>query len=130
MTAVLDASIALTWLLADQDAVSLRLRSVECIVPEIFITEVVNVLVRAERQRRGRDAVSIRQLSEVHALRVRVESTTSSQLFLSVVPLARLHRISVFDATYLELALRRSLLLATTDAGLRRAATAASVPLI
>ena len=55
---------------------------------------------------------------------------TSRHLFLSVVPLARLHRISVFDATYLELAIRRSFPLATTDAGLRRAATAASISLI
>jgi predicted nucleic acid-binding protein len=47
-----------------------------------------------------------------------------------VLTLARRHRLTVYDAAYLEVAVREGLPLATLDAGLARAATAEQVPLI
>jgi predicted nucleic acid-binding protein len=44
-----------------------------------------------------------------------------------LVTLARDHRLSAYDAAYLELALRERLPIATTDRALREAATTAGV---
>jgi predicted nucleic acid-binding protein len=46
------------------------------------------------------------------------------------VALCRRHRLSVYDAAYLELALRRNLPLATLDKRLAAAATLDGVPVI
>jgi predicted nucleic acid-binding protein len=48
----------------------------------------------------------------------------------AVLRLARAHRLSVYDAAYLELAQRERIPLATLDAGLRRAAAGEGVALV
>ncbi|GDX94751.1 hypothetical protein LBMAG47_04150 [Planctomycetia bacterium] len=62
------------------------------------------------------------------ALPIALDDETASRAWLQSLHLARSHRLSVYDATYLELALRHGLPLATLDARLAAAATAAGVP--
>jgi predicted nucleic acid-binding protein len=47
-----------------------------------------------------------------------------------LIALARKHRLTAYDASYLELAMRRRLPLATLDAALIAAAGAEGVPLV
>jgi predicted nucleic acid-binding protein len=129
---VLDASVALSWCFEDEgDPVSDRalehLRSDEAIVPALWTLEVANGLVTAER--RGRlDAESVaRAGSLLLSLPIVVEPAVRSRPFMAIVPLARKHGLSIYDGAYLELALRRSIPLASLDRSLRRAARAEGV---
>ena len=110
MTAfVLDASIALSWCFADEatpatDALLDRLADEEAAAPALWRLEVANALAMAER--RGRLSV--------------VGLTRSVSLLQQLVDLARAERLTVYDAAYLELALRLGLPLASKDAKLRK----------
>jgi predicted nucleic acid-binding protein len=58
----------------------------------------------------------------VAGLRIHADATTVSRSLTDVLNLARRHRLSSYDASYLELALRTGLPLATLDADLAKAA--------
>lgn len=127
MNLVLDASVALSWCFEDEGgamemAVLQRLREDEAVVPALWTLEVANGLVTAERRGRLDAAGVVRSAHLLLALPIVVEPVERSGAASSVVPLARRHRLSAYDAAYLELALRRGIPLATSDAALRRAA--------
>ena len=126
---VLDASVALAWFLDDEQApqadnVRARLVRDRAFVPQLWHLEVRNGLIIAER--RGR--LSATRMNEcLEALKWLPIQTDSEAALEMVVPLARLHRLSVYDAVYLELAKRRNAALASLDAALLRAAEEESV---
>ena len=99
-------------------------------VPEIFLAETVNVLLRQQRQRRGDGGVFDRQVEMLRGLPLEVDQQTLAGIFSKLLPLARRHRLSLFDAAYLELAIRLGQPLATFDAALVRAAKAESVTIL
>lgn len=132
MGLVLDASIVACWILPDEQnaKADLALDALErerAFVPEIWGYEVRNLLIMNER--RGRISMDI---------------TTAALKFLSVLPidvgrdtdedatldLARRHRLTFYDAAYLELARRKSFPLATLDADLIAAARMEQIPLL
>ncbi len=132
---VLDASVALAWCLDDEtsefaDRILAQLDLDDAIVPAIWPLEVANGLRTAER--RGR--VDVTGLSRVHALLlslpVRVEAVLLGDAFGSVTDVARRSDISVYDASYLVLAARRHLRLATMDDRLRQACLQTNVELV
>jgi predicted nucleic acid-binding protein len=133
---VLDASALLADLLGeridrlDPGGLAPLLEQHDAIVPSIFMLEVLNVLVKAERRERGKSALLDRRLQAVRNRAVTTDDETALNLETTTLSLARTHRLSIFDATYLELALRRTLPLATFDNGLIRAAQAERVPLL
>ncbi len=131
---VLDASIALAWIFEDEanqeaDAIRERLKAARAFVPAIWPLEVTNSLVIGER--RGRvDADKVgRFFAVLQALPIEVEPIGMTVIFGAVWGLARSQGLTAYDATYLELAMRRGLPLATLDRRLRVAATAAGVTL-
>ena len=130
---MLDASVALAWCLEDeaQDYAATildELRRAEAIVPQIWTLEVSNVLVMAERGG-GLEARSADQWIRVLlALPIAMDPGSRNAPFQEVRRLARAHRLSVYDATYLELAVRLGLPLATLDPALRDAADREGVP--
>ena len=69
-------------------------------------------------------------LALVGRLRVSVDEGGLQRAFDDVLPLAMQYALSIYDAAYLELALRTKAPLATLDAGLARAARAAGVEVI
>ena len=75
----------------------------------------------------GHDTLLRRDLTR---FRIRVDPSTPAYAWADTLTLARAHSVPVDDAAYLELALRRKLPLATTDATLTAAATAAGVPIL
>jgi predicted nucleic acid-binding protein len=124
MAFVLDASITACWAFQDEDHPDAglafqRMRAEEAIVPCLWWFEVRNILVVNERRRRISESDTAAFLLNLSRLRVQLERLPEGD---AVLRLARTHRLSVYDAAYLELAQRKGLPLATLDADLRKAA--------
>jgi len=62
-------------------------------------------------------------------MQIRVEQEPADRMLNEIFALAREHQLSTYDASYLDLAMRRGLPLATLDKSLRRAAGRCGVPL-
>lgn len=136
MTVVIDASVTVAWSLKDEarpdlDVLLGQVHATGAFAPPIWRYEVANVLVGAARRNRIALTVLDGEMRALAALPVEVEGADSQAAhFDRVVALAVRHRLTVYDASYLELALRRAVPLATLDADLRRAAQRENVPLI
>jgi predicted nucleic acid-binding protein len=103
--------------------------SEQAIVPELWHLDVANTLVVGERRKRSTQADTVAWLGFLSYLPITVDQETKSHAFGTTAGLARVHGLSVHDAAYLELALRRGLPLATLDEHLKSAAKAVGVPL-
>ncbi len=125
MPIVIDASIAAAWCFPDEepslgaDALALDVADEAVIVPGVFWYEVRNALVRAERRGRIDAAGSDSFLGQLGELQTEVDSDHDEMRTLG---LARRHRLTFYDAAYLETAVRRDARLATLDAALATAA--------
>jgi predicted nucleic acid-binding protein len=131
---VLDTSVTMAWFFSDEvslyaDAVLDHLRSSRALVPALWPFEVANVLLIGERQQRVLPAQSDQFLQLLATLPIDIEPRSFTDLMSTLLPLARLHTLSSYDAAYLGLALRLGLQLATLDAQLIAAAQAAGVTL-
>ncbi len=130
---VLDASFTLQWLFRDEAsddgyaALTVVVRE-GATVPHIWFSEVVNALILAERRGRIEEAETDHVLREIQFLPLDVDEANSLHWSMQVVNLMRTHRLTAYDATYLELAQRRGLPLASLDRRLNGAAQAAGVP--
>ncbi len=132
MVFVLDASVAASWLLPAEEhpgaqAVLERMTEEDALVPRLFWYEIRNVLLMNE----------LRQ-------RITARQTTSSMLKIQALPLftdeknrdgdaltlARQYTLSLYDAVYLELALRHACPLATLDKAIQRAAKQENIILL
>ena len=129
---VLDDSVVLSWCLADEDdALASRAMKLAidhgAIVPGIWWYELRNALVVNER--RGRiDAEGVRAtLADLGEMRIALDSDHDDRIVLDLV---QRHDLSVCDAAYLEVAMRRGLPIASLDLRLRRAAAASRIALI
>ena len=69
-------------------------------------------------------------LGAIASLRIVTDDNHVTDRLTDLLHLARTHRLSLYDAIYLDLAVREHLALATVDAALATAAGAAGVPLI
>jgi predicted nucleic acid-binding protein len=133
---VLDASMALSWLLPDEDsgaalAVLAELPKTEGVwVAAHWRLEVVNSLCMAERKKRLDAAGIAHAVSLFTQLPVLVDPETDEHASAETLSLARHHTLSVYDAAYLELALRRGATLATLDGSLRAVAKQLGVPIL
>lgn len=133
---VLDASVTVAWCFEDErtphvEALLKRLFVSPAIVPQLWPFEVANVLAMATRKGRVTQAERSRFLGMLITSPVTIDHSKSPLAFRDVLPLAETHRLTVYDAAYLELALRRGLPLATLDKALAAAAaSAAGVPLL
>jgi predicted nucleic acid-binding protein len=130
---VLDGSVALSWAFADErssqsievlDALSLG----EADVPALWPLEVANGIATALRKKRLELHSALTYLSDIGKARIIVwpVESRSDALFAS----AQKHQLTPYDATYVELALRLSLPLATFDSDMRAAAQRAGVALV
>lgn len=132
MPFVLDASVAACWAFPDEqdpraDAALETARTEEAIVPSLWWFEVRNILVVNERRKRITESGTNSFLRELARLRLRVDREPEES---NVLRLARVHRLSVYDASYLELTLRAVAPLATLDTALAAAAAAEGAQLI
>lgn len=135
MAIVLDASLTLAWLLNEDiprthDAVLDALVDADVLVPSIWPAEVANGIRYAEvRGRISADDIAA-FAAHLSALPVTVDETSLTKVFASVLDLAREYDLTVYDASYLELAMREGTPLAVLDPDLLRAAPLAGVELL
>lgn len=125
MKIVADASAIATWVFKDeQSKTSDLLKSMlandeEVIISELTSFEIGNTMIVAER--RGRiDEKTIAAFSrELENFQFNI---VNPQSFLDVINLAKKHRLSFYDASYLQLAKQENAILATNDRQLNDAA--------
>ena len=127
----MDASILVAWAFDEVNAVASeareRMRREAAAVPALCWFEVRNALIQGERRGRFTELGTARFLRDISRLVINVDRMPSEH---AVLTLARRHRLTVYDAAYLELALREALPLATLDEALVAAARAEGVPLV
>ena len=125
---IADASVAIGWVHPAQASreTAAMLDAIEAgavlEVPALWPLEVVNALTVLVRRRRLSDEDRRIGLGWLRALPVRLDHEMASLAFSKLADLAATHRLSVYDAAYLELAERRALALACVDGPLRKAA--------
>ena len=131
---VVDNSVVMSWCFKDEtnnyaDSVLDRLTELVAVVPSIWPLEVVNVLLVAERQKRLSESDSIRFLTLLSQLPIFVEYERS-EMMKELLALARSHNLSSYDASYLDLAMRKGVPIATLDNKLIEAAKRIDVPIL
>jgi len=124
---IIDCSITMAWCFADEATVETarvqdRLIAEAAVVPSHWFLEVVNVLVTAEKRERIASADVTSFLHLLAALDIQTDHETSTRAFDHLPALCRSHRLTSYDAAYLDLAVRRRLPLASLDDDLRQAA--------
>ena len=137
MAFVLDASVTMRWLTKDGSATDLVYANyildqfldpnMRIHVPSHWPLEITNVMLRSERLGIIDKTASENFLSTLQLAPVLIDLATAENAFKDTLTLARNHRLTPYDAAYLELALRLSAPLATLDKDLRRAAERAGV---
>lgn len=135
MNFVLDCSIAMAWCFEDEateftDSVLEELAQGSAKVPSIWFLEVANVLAISERRGRTNQAKITQFLRLLGSLPITVDAKTGEKAFTDVLTLARTHKLTSYDAAYLELALREGLALATLDEELKRVASKLGVTIL
>jgi predicted nucleic acid-binding protein len=124
MPFVVDASVVGSWVLRDEnhpEALTAleRLKDDEAFAPSLLWFELRNLLLANERRQRITPAQTAAALSLVQELPLRLDGQADSDTTLQ---LARAHSLTIYDAAYLELAVRRHLPLVTFDTALAEAA--------
>jgi predicted nucleic acid-binding protein len=132
---VLDASVALAWCFPDERSPSTeslleRAAVSPSVVPQLWPLEVASSLLQAQRRGRILAAQRVQFLSMVGTLQIHVDRMTAERAWTEVLAVAEANGLTVYDATYLELAMRLGVPLATMDGAVRAAASAAGVPLL
>jgi predicted nucleic acid-binding protein len=135
-TFIADASVVLPWCFPDEadswtDSLLDRLRGGDRIaVPAHWPTEISNGLLMGLRRKRilpGRPELFWDDLA---VLPIAVEPPLTLQQAKDVLALCQRRGLTVYDAAYLELAMRRGLPLATQDSDLLKASQAEGVSLV
>jgi predicted nucleic acid-binding protein len=129
---VIDNSVVMAWCFEDEvnryaEVILDQLEVSTAFVPSIWALEVGNVLLVAERKKRISLADSARFIALLRDLPIVIEQEPQDVMFGEVLALAREHHLSTYDASYLDLAMRRGLPLATLDNGLIAAAKRSQV---
>jgi predicted nucleic acid-binding protein len=131
---VIDASVTAAWCFGDEATEASRtlhrsLPQRQVVVPLLWHAECANLLLTGQRRNR----VSAEQCSELLELLGDLPIETDDEtprIRGPVFRLAMTHRLTVYDAIYLDLASRRNIALATRDKQLRQAAAAMDLTLI
>jgi predicted nucleic acid-binding protein len=129
---VLDASVAACWYFEDEhdlraDAALKLFDSDSALTPVQWWFEIRNVVVLGERRRRASEQYTAEFLDYLQQLPIEIAALPDPT---SVLALARRHRLTFYDAAYLELAQRERIALVTLDDALAAAARAEGVALV
>ncbi|WP_018291475.1 type II toxin-antitoxin system VapC family toxin [Verrucomicrobium sp. 3C] len=124
---VIDSSLALTWFFEDEaspetDVLFERVRDDGAVVPALWFLELSNVLLQAERRGRITASDVAMRLDLITELPISVDQETTARAWREILTMARAEGLTTYDATYLELAVRRGLPLLTKDNELAEAA--------
>jgi predicted nucleic acid-binding protein len=130
---IADSSVAIAWVVFSQSSIETDqlLDEVKAgtsfVVPVLWMFEVANALLALRRRQRIQVAEYNQGLLDLADSRPLVDDEGALRALDAISKLAEKNELSVYDAVYLELALRRRLPLASRDAALNKAAKAAGV---
>ena len=137
MNFVLDASVTMGWLFLDGKPAdrayalkvldTMKQAETSALVPVAWGLEVSNVIANAEVKGLVREVQSEAFLEMLEVVDIGADSATFSKALSDTLHIARRYRLSAYDASYLELAMREGLPLATLDEDLQKAAHKAGV---
>ena len=132
---VLDASVALAWLFRDEEtpaslAIHMMTDDHQIVVPPHWFAEMANGIRQGERRGRCRTEDVPPFLNLLAMLDYEVSGLAPFDQFALLLPLAREHDLTVYDAAYLHCAISQGLPLATFDQQLAMAARASNVVVI
>jgi predicted nucleic acid-binding protein len=132
---VIDASVALAWCFDDEATAATRtlldrFEDDHAEVPSLWHLELANALALGERKRRITPARTSAFIALIGGLPIVIDEQTPNRALSTVLGLARSERLSAYDASYLELAMRRGVPLATKDDDLAKAARRVGVALL
>jgi predicted nucleic acid-binding protein len=116
-----------TWCFADEasastDALLDQMQEQGAVVPQLWHLEIGNVLTQAERRGRITAGDMAARIELLRRLPIVTDDETAGRALRDILALAREQRLTTYDASYLELAARRGLPLATRDTALQKAA--------
>lgn len=131
MRLVLDNSVVMRWLLKDGSAERLAYADkvlglltqddAQARVPGVWPLEVANVIVKAQAKGLVSEARATAFIGLLDDMGISVDTSTAERALKDTLQLARRYQLSSYDASYLELALREGLPLATLDGDLQNA---------
>lgn len=131
MRFVIDNSVVIRWLFGDGVAADgkyagdvltmLQQKDIRALTPAVWPLEVANVIARAEAKGLLKEARSAAFLALLRDMAIDIDARSIDFALTDTLQLARRHNLSSYDASYLELALREGLPLATNDIALRKA---------
>jgi predicted nucleic acid-binding protein len=127
MSVVVDASMTIAWLFDDErtaaaHAVMRRVVAEGAFVPTLWRLEIANVLRNAARRGRCDEAYIDRSLARLRRLAIHSDEDTDRHAWGATRLLSREEDLTLHDAAYLELAIRKRVPLASCDAALLAAA--------
>ena len=131
---VIDASVASSWCFDDEtsltrEQVGALFDTFACHVPAIFRVEVANAINVGVRRGRLSEAQAIETLDTVQYLVWHVDPPDADAVVASYA-IARRHGLTMYDATYVELARRLGVPLASNDRDVRRTAAVEGVTIV
>jgi predicted nucleic acid-binding protein len=131
MRFVIDNSVVMRWLFGDGVAADvkyagdvltmLQQKDTRALTPAVWPLEVANVIAKAEAKGLLQEARSAAFLALLRDMAIEIDARSIDFALTDTLQLARRHNLSSYDASYLELALREGLPLATNDMALRKA---------
>jgi predicted nucleic acid-binding protein len=132
---VLDASLALAWALPDEastysDALLHRIAASGAVVPVLWLHEIANGLLMAQKRGRYSAAQRMAFIEELLRLPIEIEAPGARAVLDGQAALAERYGLTAYDAAYLDLAMRQGLPLATQDKAMKAAAAKAGVPVL
>jgi predicted nucleic acid-binding protein len=128
MNFVMDASLAMAWVMKDEATVETdRIldslgRGAKALVPALWRWEIANGLLNVERRKRATRVEVGRHLRLLKSLPIEIDEAAVHEALAGTHVLAQKHKLTSYDASYLELARRRGLPLASLDNELQAAA--------
>lgn len=132
---VLDASVAMAWCF-QEEATPATMRLLDrmgeevAVVPGLWFLELTNVLMIAERKKRATPAQIDQFICLIEGCNIEIDEQSPRRAFNEVLQLSRKYGLSSYGASYLDLALRRKLPLASLDCRLAHAAKAAGLKVL
>ena len=132
---VIHPSVLVSWLTLNErtsqaDALLDQVEAKGALAPSLWRYEAANLLSGLRRRRQASEATLDEMAVALPRLRIAVDIETDLRLFGPIYVLSVRRNISVYDAAYLDLAIRRNLPLATLDHALRQAAHDEGTPLL
>jgi predicted nucleic acid-binding protein len=136
MNFVLDSSLALAFVFKDEATVQTDVvldslgHGAKAFVPSLWRWEIANAFLMAERRKRINQADMGRLLTHLNILPIEIDDSACHQVWTSTLQLAQKYKLSSYDTSYLEMAIRLALSLGSLDDGLRAAARVEKVRLL